>query len=163
MLKNNIDNSDDSNICPICHENINLNQRDSYLTFECCNQMSHFDCIVLWVNSNFKKSIKSNNKYTCIMCQQNNDIIRDIAENINIKNNTNNNVENNSENSTAESSNYSSMESENIIESINYNTVEEVNRQTLYNRLVNKEKNLCKLAAGIITIVVLIPIIIIIL
>lgn len=87
-------NSNNLNICPICHENIDCMIPESYIIFNCCNQIAHIDCIISWANSNFAKNNKDNIS-SCIMCQSENEILHDITRNLNdisiniIHNNTN--------------------------------------------------------------------------
>ena len=53
---NNEYNNDYDNMCPICHEIIDLNIPESYIILDCCKQSVHLDCIVDWTNSNFAKN-----------------------------------------------------------------------------------------------------------
>ena len=93
----------DNNLCPVCYENIDLTKPESYIIFNCCNQMSHIDCIISWTNSAFSKTSKSNLRIKCIMCQEDNEMLYDIVitlNNYNNYNNYNNSINNGTNNST---------------------------------------------------------------
>lgn len=125
-------NDSNENICPICHENIDFTKPESYIIFNCCNQMSHLKCLVSWTTSVFTKSIKSNNKYTCIMCQQPSEFLEDIAQNIYrqiLSDQSINYIQNiNIEISEGDSNNSDNIiYSDNIIDSNNYNDSQEYN------------------------------------
>ena len=158
--ENDCENNSENNICPICHEIINFSNPESYIIFNCCNQLSHIECLILWTNSEFSKSNKSNIKYSCIMCQQQNDIIRDIADNLYIQNNTETYL-NNSQNINNQITENSSNNSENIIESNIYNNVQDQNINQL-RYYIKKNIVICKTIGCIISLFIITPIIIII-
>jgi hypothetical protein len=145
----------ENNICPICHENIDFTKPESYIIFNCCNQMSHIKCIILWANSEFSRSSKSNVRYSCIMCQQSNDILRDIAQNI--TNNTDISI-NLSNNFNIHDTYYNDLD--NNIDSENYNDLNEQNTQDLNEEFISCRKRICKIISCIAISIIFIPTII---
>ena len=151
-------NDSNENICPICHENIDFNKPESYIIFNCCNQMSHLNCLISWTNSVFTKSIKYNNRYTCIMCQKPSEFTQDIAQNICTQNIQDQSI-NCIQNINIETSENDSNTSDNIIDSNNYNDMQEYNRQKLYNCCRNTANKIYTYG-GALLFIVSIPLII---
>ena len=143
------------NICPICHENIDFTKPESYIIFNCCNQMSHMNCIILWVNCEFSRSNKPNIKYSCIMCQEPNEMLHDIAQNIANPTDISINISNN----VTDSNIHDTYDSDNI-DSENYNDSNEENMQNLNEEYINCQKRICKFMSCIIIGIIFLPVII---
>ena len=165
----------DNNLCPVCYENIDLTKPESYIIFNCCNQMSHIDCIISWTNSAFSKTSKSNLRIKCIMCQEDNEMLYDIVITLNnynnynnynnsINNGTNNSINNGTNNSINNSINNGTNNSTNNDTNNDTNSSNDLNEQNTSNFSDNYIPPIvCKIISNVIFCTCIVGIILIIL
>jgi len=84
------------NDCPVCLEDLG----NDYITMDCCTKLIHIKCINDWYSKKLVNN--SNDKYLCIMCRSESEIVKDIVlgleleqRNSEIFENRNNNIDNN--------------------------------------------------------------------